>query len=95
MNILQLLLSMLPNFTGVSIAFMTALAGISLFLPADEQTIIYNALLQVKNDLAAGKPIGTALADAWNSFYQAEQGEIGKIGQYLLGAILAALAPKA
>jgi len=95
MDFLALISSLVSQFGVVETAFVTALAGIAQFLPADEKTILFNALTTIKNDLAAGKSAGAALADAWTNFYAAEQGELGKIGQYLLGAILSALAPSA
>ena len=94
MDIAAFIASFVAQFTGVEAGLMAALAAVAAFLPADEQTILYNALKAAQSDIAAGKPVGTAIADAWTAFYAGEQGEVGKVGQFIMAAILTALAPK-
>lgn len=95
MNIVTLIASFMAEFGVVEAAMLAALSACAAFLPADEQQVLYNALKVAQADVAAGKPIGQAVADAWTAFYQGELAEANKVGQFLLGAILNALAPKA
>lgn len=95
MDIAAFIASLAAQFAGVQAAVLAALAAVAGFLPAGEQGILYQALSQARNDLAAGKSPGQCVADAWTAFYQGEISEANKIGQFLLGAILTALAPKA
>jgi hypothetical protein len=95
MNVVTLIASFTSELGVIDAAVLVALAAVAAFLPGDEQTILYNALKAAKADIDAGKSVGTAIADAWTTFYQAELAEANKVGQFLLGAILNALAPKA
>lgn len=95
MDIAAFIASLAAQFAGVQAGVLAALAAVGAFLPADEKTVLYNALKAAQADIAAGKSPGTALADAWSTFYAGEQGELGKVSQYILGAILTALAPTA
>lgn len=95
MDIAAFIASLAAQFAGVQAAILAALAGVAGFLPGDEQAVLYNALKAAQADLQAGKPVGQAVADAWTNFWNSELTEANKVAQFLLGAILSALAPKA
>lgn len=95
MDIAAFIAGLAAQFAGVEAALIAGLAAVAGFLPEDEKAVLYNALKAAQADVAAGKSIGQAVADAWTSFYSGELSEANKVAQYLLGAVLSALAPAA
>lgn len=91
-NLFTGLVAILTNaFYKVETVVVQGLTTIALQLPGEEMAIVNDALKAIQADLAAGKSIGTAAADAWTVFYSEEKTEFSKTGQAIVTLFVQAL----
>jgi len=80
-----------PVVTNILTRLMGAFAAIMGEQPIDQQQILHDAIGKFTADRTAGNSYGEAAADALDTYFNAEKGEVNKVTLSLFNAFLAAM----
>lgn len=80
-----------PIVTNILTKLVGAFGAIVTELPSDEAQILHDAMAKFVADRNAGKPYGEAAADALDTFYNENKGEVSKVGKQLFSAFLSSV----